>query len=108
MTEKKDIKELIEFSELWWGSAQEGEPIAEDEILLVKDLIAALKSQELEIKKLSTCQDCGGTGTNELCHDPYYVVPCICTVDWYSESMELRKQIESQKVEIQKLQNRTR
>lgn len=40
-----EIKELIEFSEIWFNDVEEGEPIAQDEIDLVKDLITALKSQ---------------------------------------------------------------
>lgn len=58
---KNETKELIEFSEIWFNDVQEGEPIAQDEIDLVKDLIAALKSQkaitELAVKGLKHYAD---------------------------------------------------
>lgn len=61
-----------------------------------------IEQQAKEIKKLSTCPDCGGSGVNEMCHDPYYAPPCACTIDWMSEAMKLSKQNSEQAKEIEK------
>ena len=73
---------------------------AADAIAERNDLQKLIEAQQQEIKRLNICQNCGGSGINELCHDPYYAVPCECTVDWMSEVMRLNEQVESQKEEI--------
>lgn len=46
------IKKALEFSEQWWGSAKEGDPIAHDEIELAKEMNAAAKSLLGEVERL--------------------------------------------------------
>lgn len=46
------IKETIEFNELWWNHVVEGEPMAQDEINEVKEMIQGLKYLIGEVERL--------------------------------------------------------
>lgn len=48
----EQIKENLEFSELWWNSATEGDPIAQDEIDLAKEMNAHVRYLIGEVERL--------------------------------------------------------
>lgn len=55
------------------------------------ELIKENKKLKEDLKRATTCSDCGGTGVVELSHDPHYSVPCVCTVDWMQEAIDRSK-----------------
>ncbi len=58
-----------------------------------QSIISQQAAEIAELKKLTRCDECGGSGINEMCHDPYYALPCACTVDWQSELLKQSSEI---------------